>query len=193
MIAHLRSAIDTTVEEFRNYRFDFLSERDIQALLYANLRKATIGVRYQHNARGPLFYHPVATEHYVPGGKMDVAVLSDEPDSGSSVWRQPCRIAIEIKLWQPNYGEPSYMDDVNKLLNYQAYLQNRGRSLTGIAMLFVHPCIRLRPTTISEEKLGDTYPDNGVALHLVTQEDHWWKQIPAPSAPEPGALLAQTP
>lgn len=202
VIDQLRNAIDRTVKEFRDYPYDFLSERDIQALLFTELRKETISLRYQHNAEGansrfgftePFSINPVTTEYYVPEGKIDVAVLSEEPDSTSAVWRQPCRIAIEIKLWQPREREPKYIEDVKKLQRYQANPQKAGRAFTGIAILFVHPCIQQIPTAISEEELGDAYPENGVALHLVTKKDHWWKQVPAPSAPEQGALLAQTP
>lgn len=202
MIDQLRSAIDRTVQEFRTYPYDFLSERDIQALLFVELRKETISLRYPHNAEGknsefgfrePFDINPVTTEYYVPEGKIDVAVLSEEPDSMSSVWRQPCRIAIEIKLWQPREREPQYLRDVEKLQRYQALLKKEGRALTGIAMLFVHPCIKQIPAAISREKLGDAYPEDGVSLHLVTQEGHWWNPAPAPSVLEHGALLAQTP
>ena len=200
LIDQLRSAIDRTVQEFRNYPYDFLSERDIQALLFNELRKETISLRYQHSAEGknsefgfsePFSINPVTTEYYVPEGKIDVAVLS-EPDSASNVWRQPCRIAIEIKLWQPREREPKYFRDVEKLQRYQAHLQMAGRAFTGVAMLFVHPCIEQIPTAISKEELGDAYPQNGVALHLVTKEGHWWKQIPALSLPQQGASLVQT-
>ena len=202
MINQLRNAIERTGKEFRNYPYDFLSERDIQALLFTELRKETISLRYQHNAEGAssrfgftesFSINPVTTEYYVPEGKIDVAVLSKDPESTSDVWRQPCRIAIEIKLWQPGCREPKYIGDVEKLQRYQGNLQKSGREFTGIAMLFVHPCIKQIPTAISKEELGDAYPENGVALHLVTEEGHWWKQIPVPSAPEQGDLLAQTP
>lgn len=201
MIDKLKTAIDRTVDEFRNCPLDFLSERDIQAVLFTELRKATSGLRYQHNSEGansrfgftePFYINPVTTEYYVPEGKIDVAVLSKEPDSESAIWRQPCRVAIEIKLWQPREREPGYLKDVEKLQRYQAHLQKAGRELTGIAMLFVHPCIKQIPTTVSKEELGEAYPENGVALHMVAKEGHWWKQITVPSAPERGALLAET-
>jgi hypothetical protein len=207
VIDQLRSAIGRTVNEFQKYPYDFLSERDIQALLFTELRKETIGLRYQHDPEGansrfgfpqPFSINPVKTEYYVPEGKIDVAVLSEKPEAESNVWRQPCRIAIEIKLWQPREREPEYNADVKKLQRYQANSQKPGCPFTGIAMLFVHPCMKQQiPTAISEEELGDAsherdaYPENGVALHLVTKEGHRWK--PAPSAPEQGALLAQTP
>jgi hypothetical protein len=186
VIDQLRNAIGRTEQEFRRYPYDFLSERDIHALLFNELRKETISLRYQHSAEGknsefgfsePFSINPVTTEYYVPEGKIDVAVLCEEPDSTSNVWRQPCRIAIEIKLWQPREREPKYFRDVEKLQRYQAHLQKEERAFTGIAILFVHPCVKLMPTAITEEKSGDAYPENGVALHLVTQKGHWWKQF----------------
>jgi hypothetical protein len=191
VIDQLRNAIGRTVQEFWTYPYDFLSERDIQALLFNELRKETISLRYQHSAEGknsefgfsePFSINPVTTEYYVPVGKIDVAVLCEGPDSTSNVWRQPCRIAIEIKLWQPREREPKYFRDVEKLQRYQAHLQKEERAFTGIAMLFVHPCVKRMPTAITEEKSGDAYPENGVALHLVTatkesKEGHWWKQF----------------
>jgi hypothetical protein len=142
--------------------------------------------------------HPVTTEYHVykrENDRFDIAVLSEKPDSKSDIWRQPCRIAIEIKLWQPGYQEPGYSNDVKKLQNYQKYLQNHfteERTFTGIVMLFVHPYGTAKPTAITEEKSGDAYPENGVALHLIKEEGHWWKQFPVPPVPEQGALVVQT-
>jgi hypothetical protein len=213
VLEQLESAISKTVNQFQNYPLDFLSERDIQALLFVELRNETREIRYSYDAEGanrrfgfsrlglnrPFRIHPVTTEYYIGEGKrdrFDVAVLSDEPDSASDIWRQPCRVAIEIKLWQPGYGEPGYRRDVEKLQQYQSCLNtiSKGRAFTGIAILFVHPCAepRMRPR-ISTENSGDAYPENGIALHFVTREDHWWKeQYSAPTIPEQVAALAQT-
>lgn len=194
MIGQLKNAIESTVRQFREDPKSFLSERDIQAVLFVELRKATSDLRYTYDAKGknhqfgftdPLRIHPVTTEYHVYKEKhdcFDIAVLSEDPDHDSDIWRQPCRFAIEIKLWQPGYGEPRYLADVKKLQDYKAYLQKTfsgGREFMGIAMLFVHPCVKLTPTAITEEKSGDAYPENGVALHLVTgtKEGHWWKQF----------------
>jgi hypothetical protein len=201
-IDQLKTAIKNTVTQFKRHPFDFLSERDIQALLFAELRNSTNGLRYRYdaggaNARfgfaGPFTIHPVTTEYYVSEGKLDVAVLSEKPDSATAIWRQPCRVAIEIKLWQPCEKEPKYFEDVEKLQRYQARMQKAGRTFTGIAMLFVHPCVNKMPSAISEEWSGEAYPENGIALHLITNAGHWWKQqSPAPSVPEQVGSFAQT-
>ena len=199
MIDQLKSAICKTVKQFQEHPLDFLSERDIQALLFVELRNATSDLRYPYDAEGAnrrfgfpdrFCIHPVTTEYYVYKGKndrFDIAVLSEEPDSKSDIWRQPCRVAIEIKLWQPGYGEPKYCMDVEKLRRYQAHLQyafSQRRVFMGIAMLFVHPYGTQRPTAVTEEKSGDAYPENGVILHFVTQEGHWWKQFSGQSITE---------
>jgi hypothetical protein len=208
VLKKLESAIGKTVEQFQNYPY-FLSERDIQALLFVELRNETSGLRYPYDANGandqfgftnPLEIHPVTTEYYIGAGKrdrFDVAVLSNEPDSELDIWRQPCQVAIEIKLWQPGYGGSGYRRDVEKLQRYQSNLQNtitNKRAFTGIAMLFVHPCAEPRMgTLISKVNSGNPYPENGIALHFVTREDHWWKeQYSAPTIPEQVAALAQT-
>jgi hypothetical protein len=142
----------------------------------------------------------VTTEYYIGNGKrdrFDVAVLSDEPDSASAIWRQPCQVAIEIKLWQPGYGGSGYRRDVEKLQRYQSNLQNtitKARAFTGIAMLFVHPCAEPRTgTLIPKENSGGPYPKNGIALHFVTREHHrWQQQYPAPTFPAQVDALAQT-
>jgi hypothetical protein len=192
MIDQLKSAICKTVKQFQEHPLDFLSESDIQALLFIELRNAT-SERYPYDAEGansrfgftePFCIHPVTTEYHVSEGKFDIAVLSKEPDSTSDIWRQPCGVAIEIKLWQPREREPKYIKDVEKLQRYQAISQTAGRAFMGIAMLFVHPYGTAKPTAITEEKSGDAYPENGVALHFVTQEGHWWKQFSGPSITE---------
>lgn len=209
MVDQLENAIDRTVQQFQQYPLDFLSERDIQAWLFVELRNAPSG-RYSYDAKGdnfrfgfrePFCVYPVTTEYYIGKGKrdrFDIAVLSEEPDSTSAIWCQPCRVAIEIKLWQPGYGEPNHRKDVEKLRQYQGHLQKSftgERPFTGIAMLFVHPCAeKLMGIAISEEDSGDAYPENGIALHFVTQRGHWWKQqFPAPSIPIQVDSFAQTP
>jgi hypothetical protein len=195
MIDQLTIAICKTVIQFQEHPLDFLSESDIQALLFVELRNATSDLRYPYpyDAEGknhqfgftvPFCIHPVTTEYHVSEGKFDIAVLSKEPDPKSDIWRQPCRVAIEIKLWQPREKEPKHLLDVKKLQRYQAELQTEGRQFMGIAMLFVHPYVAAKPTAITEEKSGDAYPENGIALHWVTRESHWWKQIPDSSITE---------
>jgi hypothetical protein len=199
MIDQLKDAICKTVKQFQEQPLDFLSESDIQALLFVELRNAMKELRYSYNDKGVnhrfgfperFCIHPVTTEYHVYKGMsdcFDIAVLSEEPDSESDIWRQPCRIAIEIKLWQPGYGEPKYRMDVEKLRRYQEHLQNTfspRRKFMGIAILFVHPCVKLLPTAITTEKSGDAYPEDGVALHLVTQEGHWWKQFYGMASPQ---------
>lgn len=189
MIELVKEAIERTVAQFREHPLDFLSECDIQAWLFAELRlkEATRDHRNTYDAANPRFglpstfpVHPVTTEYHIPPeGRLDVAVLSDKPETGKDIWRQPCRIGIEIKLWQPCEKEPKYLLDVEKLKRYQAELRDEGLDFTGIVLLFVHPNKTGIPNDISEEESGNAYPKNGVALHLIKKEGHWWKQFPA--------------
>lgn len=206
MLEKLKSAIRKTVKQFHDYPLDFLSERDIQAVLFVELRKEMSSLVTQHLAKpncrfgctDPFSIRPVTTEYYISQGKFDIAVLSEKPDSEKAIWGQPCRVGIEIKLWTPGYGDSDYLRDVQKLQRYQAELQKDGRSFTGIAMLFVHPWVKnekkgkkrlpviLREPwkAILDEHSVDAYPENGVALHLVTdaKDGHrWQQQYPAPT------------
>jgi hypothetical protein len=203
VLEKLKSAIGKTVKQFQDYPLDFLSERDIQALLFVELRNETSGLRYPYDATDvnknfgfakPFEIHPVTTEYYIGVGqrdRFDVAVLSNEPDSALDIWRQPCQVAIEIKLWQPGYPGSGYLRDVEKLQRYQS--NTNGRAFTGIAMLFVHPCAERRTgTLIPKENSGDPYPKNGIALHFVTREHYrWQQQYPAPTISEQVDALAQ--
>ncbi len=201
MIDKLSNAINTTVAQFQEHPTGFLSERDIQALLYVELRNATSDLRHQYDGGGanrrfgftePFCIHPVTTEYHLYNGKddrFDVAVLSEKQDPNSDIWRQPCRIAIEIKLWQPGYGDCGYRSDVEKLQNYQNHLQknfDKNCTFMGIAMLFVHPRVKAKAlASIPEESSGDPYPENGVALHFVTEARHWWQQqVSTPPIPD---------
>jgi hypothetical protein len=202
LIDQLKTAIDSTVRQFQDNPTHFLSERDIQALLFVELRNATIDLRNEcANSRfgfaDAFRIHPVTTEYYLGNGnkdRFDIAILSKEPDSNSNIWRQPCSIAIEIKLWQPGYKESGYYGDVQKLQRYQEYLQKEfDQQFMGIAMLFVHPNVAKSLVSISEENSGDACPANGVALHLVNKDGHWKQQILDPSIPEQEGSFAKTP
>ena len=194
MIELVKKAIERTVIQFHEHHLDFLSETDIQAWLYAELRlrDATSNHRYTYDLAQNRFgfdrtfsVHPVTTEYHIPPeGRLDVAVLSEKQDPKKDIWRQPCRVGIEIKLWQPCEKEPKYIMDVKKLQRYQEKMQIAGQKFTGIVLLFVHPYKTGMPKDIIEEISPDAYPENGVALHLVTDKVHWWKQCPGPSITE---------
>ena len=192
----LSKAIEATVTEFQEHPLDFLSERDIQALLYSKLRLEVGDRRYRYEAspqnerflfKEAFKVHPVTTEYYLYNDKrkdrFDVAVLSSKRDDEAAIWRQPCRVGIEIKLWQPGYGGCRYRADITKLQNYHKYLREKEREFTGIAMLFVHPNIEneLVSELPSEEVSSAAYPKDGVALHWVTGwkdgKHHRWEQL----------------
>lgn len=201
ILSAVKKAIEATVNEFHKTPFDFLSERDIQALLYSKIRKEIGDIlcsfpndehHKQFGFKDPFKVHPVTTEYFYKciNARFDVAILSSIRDEKESIFRQPCRIGVEIKLWQAGYRfEPDYLADVAKLQNYREYLQEEfkeeRRAFTGIAMLFVHPNI---PEDLVQKHLSSRdesskvdYPKDGIALHWVTKDAHWWEQPPLTS------------
>lgn len=189
----LRTSIENTVREFHTNPLDFLSECDIQSLLFANFRLNASTLRHAYDVKkvkwrfGDLVpnIHRVKTEYHPYEGirdRFDIAVLSEEPDPQAEIWLQPCRVAIEIKLWQAQEGggwsEPE--EDVKKLQGYQDHMRGKKRLFTGIVLLFVHPNAKkcLEAENMTGKQLGDGYPKDGIALHLVNNQ-HSWREIAA--------------
>jgi hypothetical protein len=187
-IEKLEVAIRETVKEFQAYPADFLSENDIQSLLFTELRREMKEMRYKPVASqvdkrfgNVPAIHPVKSEYQLfpkgSGDRCDIAVLSEEEqDPESNLWRQPCRIAIEIKFWQA--GERytgSYLKDFEKLLRYLQESQSKNHQFTGIVMLFVHPGAKNLPKKYTTGIKPD-YPCAGVSFHLVTPEV--WYKVP---------------
>ena len=191
----LERAVDRTVHEFRDNPWDFLSENDIQSLLFAELRREMRELRnsYQSSCRKDRHLgafsdiNPVKTEYQlVPDGKgmtCDIAVLCHKQDQSSNLWRQPCRVAIEIKFWQAAEGGvwSDLLRDIEKLQLYWAKRNPSGQPFTGIAMLFVHPgakpCADM--SQIRDIERGSDFPESGVAIHVVNKGGHRWSTTPA--------------
>jgi hypothetical protein len=194
LIDQLRNAVRKTVREFQEYPADFLSENDIQSLLFAELRREMCDLRYDFSGVEHRFsqihtINPVKTEYQLnPNGfgpRVDIAVLSELQNLDYNLWRQPCRIAIEIKLWQPGgpYGDP--WDDIEKLKIFYRQARDRKGSFSGIAMLFVHPFAKKwlsgMPDIVQHlEKTagvgrGPDFPTDGIVLHVVTVNPSDWK------------------
>lgn len=206
LIDQLRNAVSETVREFREHPADFLSENDIQSLLFAELRHELSNLRYdvghvEHRFSQIHAISPVKTEYQLNpkglGPRVDIAVLSEVQNAGSNLWRQPCRIAIEIKLWQPGGPWTGPWEDVEKLKSYWQVARNSGVPFTGIAVLFVHPIAEQWRGDMPdieqwlEETIGtgtgSDFPSDGIALHLVTQSH--WKQLSIPSKSLASALI----
>jgi hypothetical protein len=192
---HLQSAICRTVQQFREHPADFLSENDIQAVLFSELRNEMRGVRMKYETSckkdqcfgKALDISRVMTEYWLAAeGLCDLVVLCDEQGpEAAALWRQPCRIGSEIKFWQAlerhNWKEPrGPQQDIDKLQRYWIKRNQNEQYFTGIAMLFRHPgAIRCEE---AEEMAGTdyeaAYPENGVAIHVISKEGHWWKTAP---------------
>lgn len=204
---HLENAIRQTVKQFQEHPDDFLSETDIQAAFFAELRSQMRHLRMKYEAScdkdkclgESLEICRVLTEYQIaPEGHCDIAILCNEQDRGApNVWAQPCRIGIEIKFWQArerhHWNEPrGPQQDVHKLQRYWQTRNEKGRHFTGIVTLFRHPgafpCQEVDET--AGEDIETAYPENGVAIHVVSKESHQWGKVPAVELP---TVTAPTP
>jgi hypothetical protein len=193
VFAALRTAIENTVTEFQTNPSDFLSECDVQSLLFNYLRLNSSTLRHTYDVNkvkwrfgDPPNIHRVKTEYHLYEGirdRFDIAVLSEKPDPTAAIWLQPCRVAIEIKLWQAQEGGgwSGPEEDVKKLQGYQDQMRKKERLFTGIVLLLVHPNAKncLEAENMTGKQLGDGYPKDGVALHLVNDK-HSWKEVTVP-------------
>jgi hypothetical protein len=193
---HLEDAICKTVQEFRDNPSDFLSENDIQAVLFAELRYQMRHLRMRYDsscAKDKCFGESldvsrVLSEYQLASeGNCDIGILCGEQDVDTlNLWQRPCRIGIEVKFWQAleqhNWKEPRGLHgDVAKLQRYWKRRDEKGQPFTGIVILFVHPGPRysLEMESITGREPGVDFPENGVSLHLVTPSGHWWNKVPA--------------
>lgn len=202
---YIESAIRETVKQFQEHPADFLSESDIQAVMFAGLRNELSHLRMKYQAScdkdkclGDSFeISRVLTEHQIsPEGHCDIAILcKDQDPSAPNIWEQPCRIGIEIKFWQArerhNWKEPrGPQQDIDKLQRYWQRRNEEGQHFTGIAMLFRHP------GAFTYQKAGEiagtdaeaAYPENGVAIHVVSKDGHCWNNAQVSLLSEPRAL-----
>jgi hypothetical protein len=178
LIQQLKQAISETVSEFMTYPVDFLYESDIQSLLFAKLRHEMRDVRFRSEAKDVQRFfkfvpniNPVKTEYPLSlngsRARFDVAVLSNQQDPTLKIWNQFCRIAIEIKLWQPDGTGALPFDDLKKLQTYCQLCNSNKRAFTGIAMLFVHPGAEQWLKSISGIESEVSFPYDDVAFHVV--------------------------
>lgn len=191
---HLQNAIGGTVKQFQEHPADFLSENDIQAVLFTELRNQLRHLRTAYVAScdkercfgTPLDISRVMTEYRLATeGPCDIAILCSEQDSEAALWGQPCRIGIEIKFWQPqeyhSWNQPrGPQKDVEKLQRYWKRRDESGHPFTGIVMLFVHPgAIRCREVDeIARDDHAPVYPESGISIHVVSREGHWSDMAP---------------
>jgi hypothetical protein len=193
---HLQSAIRNTVTQFQDHPADFLSERDIQAVLFTELRNemrhSDLRMKYETSSKKdrcfgqPLDISRVMTEYRLAAeGPCDIAILCCEQDTEAALWAQPCRIGSEIKFWQAleyhNWNEPrGPQKDVEKLHRYWKRRDDGRYPFTGIAMLFRHPeafsCQEVVETAGEVDEAA--FPENGVAIHVISKEDYRWNMAP---------------
>ena len=204
---HLQSAIGKTVKQFQEHPADFLSERDIQAVLFTEMRNemrdSDLRMKYETSCKKdrffgkPLDISRVMTEYRLAAeGPCDIAILCCEQDPEAALWGQPCRIGIEIKFWQAleyhNWTEPrGPQKDVEKLQRYRKRRDEKGHPFTVIVMLFRHPgafaCHDVGEFASTDYEAA--FPENGVAIHVISNEGHRWSIAPDS---RPMAVIAPT-
>ena len=189
LIYQLKRAVGDTVSEFMEHPVDFLYESDIQSLLFTKLRHEMREIRYKSEAKDVelLFksvrsINPVKTEYPLISsglnGRFDVAVLSEKHDPAFRIWKQFCRVGIELKLWQSDGTGVSRFDDFEKLQSYRRVCNDNGQPFTGIAMIFVHPGAEQWIKDVSggvESKVS--FPCDDVVFQVVDSSIEQWYEV----------------
>lgn len=141
------AAVASVAARFQHEPASFLSERDLQAMLFANLFDMLADRPLQWTAadvglskigRATLYANPVKTEYSLGNTqeRFDVAVLSPVVRPKQHAWTQSVAVGIEVKFWQAGGGGWGIGDDVRKL---EAYKRAPGSEpFTGLALLFCH-------------------------------------------------------
>lgn len=197
----VEKALANLVKDYQSSPLDFLNEHDVQAVLYGHLRQAYEHARIRLDPircktkttpsfEGLPFFNPVKAEYsldtkYSFGsqiksmrGRVDLAILSPNQKQNATVWYQPARVAIELKLWSPvDGGGP--MRDVVKLKTYHAAAKSTDCAFTGISLLVVHPGAEHFLDMEGYEHLRDReavrMPEDGVTLQIITAKS--WEQV----------------
>jgi hypothetical protein len=189
LIHQLKQAISETVSEFMANPVDFLYESDIQSLLFVKLRQEMREIRYKSEAKEVelLFksvrsINPVKTEYpLIPSGlngRFDVAVLSEKHDPAFRIWKQFCRIGIELKLWQSDGTGVSRFDDFERLQSYRRVCNDNRRRFTGIAMIFVHPGAEQWIKDVSGGVESEvSFPCDDVVFQVVDSSFPRWYEV----------------
>lgn len=155
-IADIHAAISGLATRYANKQtaLDFFYESDLQADLYIRLR-TTFSTR-GFNPQAECFPTPCVSdwEHAVINpikseyplfkareksqmGRADIALVDRDHPNDQLIWRQPCRVAIELKLWQPTVGRGWIEGDYDRLSDYRH--SRAPLPFLGVALLFVHP------------------------------------------------------
>ena len=193
-------ALKHLVTDYHSHPLDFFNEHDVQAVLHGYLRRefekcnirlpaSLCNVRktpaYERSTYSPVkaeysfdTQYSFGTEARPARGRFDLAILTGEQDQHATIWYQPVRVAIEIKLWTTvDGGGPR--QDVAKLKNYHHAARAKGCNFTGLSLLFVHPGAERFLDMPVYGHLNTREPvhffEEGVALQIITPES--WEQV----------------
>ena len=191
----LHRGIAAAVQRFHRNRFDFLSERDLQALLFgilvAEFGSETIPMKGgYHSAEAyggtdTIQTIPVKCEYSISqrtSEKFDLAILDSEavrhydPDEwrrrefkSDAFWNQPVRAAVEIKYLQLGVslrrGAAWVQQDVEKLR--PCLEDRRDRPFLGISLLFIQSAAPVPSAFFTGSEISED-PQDGLATYVVT-------------------------
>ncbi len=196
-ISVLHQTIAELVQRFQRNPFDFLYERDLQAMLFALLVEGfgseTIVMKggwrdaTEYGDSDTVSTVPVKSE-YPASSRFDVAIIDPEALrtydealwraeglKSDAFWNQPVLAAVELKYCQ--LGDRQELrragcdSDIDKL---RRYLEERGeRPFLGISLLFIQSA-SLDPTIFFDGTELRENPKSGLARYVVSKRG-WWR------------------
>lgn len=181
-IQAVNESLQKITKDFVRSPFDYLYERDIQCVLFADIfnrmrgSPITVASRTINNLdpTGRLTINPVKSE-YPSGTRFDIAIIDAHNNNTTRrIWNHEVNVAIEIKLWQVDGTGGSIRSDLSKLAEYRS---GREGQFLGISLLFCQPGVNhsqylneyndLLKDTNGLESIND-----GLCLYVIQANGH---------------------
>jgi hypothetical protein len=199
-IAVFHKGIATAISRFQGNPFDFLYERDLQALVFSLLLSEFADERipmaggfhgtHAYGGSDTVQTVPVKCEYPNPG-VFDIAIIDRhavrlfdrelwqrQGMTNDAFWNQPVRAAAELKYCQLGDRETGRLAEVRKdeekLHRYLEERRGKGRPFLGISMLFIQSAGPIPPAFLKAHKLQEDLSE-GIARYLVSPQD--WQRF----------------
>ena len=188
------------VRQFQRNPFDFLYERDLQAMLFASVFRQleAYPVTMYGGVHPPAAYggqtfiktNPVKCE-YPNFALFDVALIDEssvehydstnwkrEGWQNDRFWNQRIRAAIELKYLQlgdiPTDKAAKFEQDLRKLASYRD--RNGDRPFLGIAVVFVQSAyLDSKVFFVDQPLAASERPETGIFRYVVTPTSDQWQ------------------